>query len=200
MPGILSGRMFPTPLLALLLAAGAGSDLPRGGRDDSPSIQALQVEQRDGLYRVSFRLASGFTPEILGKIESGLETTFDYRVEVLRRRRFWFDQRRRQRRIETSVKFDSLSRQYSLLLKADGKVQRSSTTDKPAEMRRWMTEIQEVGLGPISEFDPPENFVVRVKSDLQARFVLLFIPWDRDTEWARVPLNPGRLVSRDPGR
>jgi hypothetical protein len=70
----------------------------------------------------------------------------------------------------------------------DGEVERSSTTDKPEEMRRWMTEVQGIPLGPVSGFTPAEDFSVRVKSNLQPRFVLLFIPWNRDTAWVRVPL------------
>lgn len=179
-------------LLLLILVSGtvsaAEDDTSQTVEAPRPSIAALTVDRVDGQFVAAFRLDLAFDAEILGKIASGLETVFDYRLEVIRRRRFWIDERTVQRRVLVSTRYDSLSRQYSLILKVDGEVEKSSTTDKPEEMRRWMTEVQGVVLGPVSGFTPPEEFTVRVKSDLQPRFVLLFIPWDRDTAWKRVPL------------
>jgi uncharacterized protein DUF4390 len=189
---VLTHKTLPVALLALgiLVAGDAGS----------PEIVGLTVTEHGGRYQASFRLESAFDEEILNRIGSGMETTLVYRVEVLRRRRFWFDERFRQVRIETVVRFDSLSGQYSLGLKSDGEVQRSSTTDRPEEMRHWMTEIDGIDLGPVSAFVPPEGFVVRVKSDIRARFVLLFIPWGRDTSWARVTLASEPPGSHEPGK
>jgi len=180
------------PLLALgILAAGDA---------DSPAIVGLSVTEHSGDYQASFLLASAFDEEILSRIGSGMETTLVYQVEVLRRRRFWLDDRLRQIRIETVVRYDSLSGQYSLGLKLDGEVQRSSTTDRQDEMRRWMTEIRGIDLGPVSAYVPPADFLVRVKSDIRTRFVLLFIPWGRDTGWARVALASGPPVSDESGK
>jgi uncharacterized protein DUF4390 len=177
-------------MLLLLFPAAVPAEEPASGAG-LPRIAALQVDRSDGSYAASFRLDSAFDPEILGKIASGLETVFEYRLEVIRRRRFWIDERTVQHRILTSTRYDSLSRQYNLLLKVDGEVERSSTTDKPEEMRRWMTEIQGIPLGPVSGFEPADDYIVRVKSNLQQHFILLFIPWDRDTAWTRVPLLSG---------
>ncbi len=187
-------RTLPVIIFLLLLslasapASMADGEEPAEPGPDRPTLAMLAVERTDGQYVASFRLDAAFDQETLGKISSGLETVFDYRLEVVRRRRFWLDERTIQRRILASVRYDSLSKQYSLTLKVDGEVERSSTTDKPEEMRRWMTEIRGIPLGPVSGFTPPQDYLVRVKSSLQPRFVLLFIPWDRDTPWLRVPL------------
>ena len=199
MPRTLPGSLLFLLLLSPGLPSAVGEDASPHPDTVSPSIAALSVESAEGQYTASFRLESAFNAEILGKIASGLETVFDYRIEVIRRRRLWIDERRVQRRVLVSTRYDSLSRQYSLVLKVDGEVDRSSTTDKPEEMRRWMTEIQGVVLGPVSGFVPPGEFTVKVKSDLQTRFVMLFIPWDRDTPWARVPLDAGSPDAHVPG-
>jgi hypothetical protein len=196
-------RTLPGILLSLLLLAPgiapAAQEAPPDPGATSPFITALSVESAEGQYTASFSLESAFDDEILGKIESGLETEFDYRVEVIRRRRFWMDEHILRRRVLASTRYDSLSRQYSLVLKVDGEVERSSTTDKAEEMRHWMTEIRGIVLGPVSGFAPPGDFTVRVKADLQTRFVLLFIPWVRDTPWARIPLAPGSPDAHVPG-
>jgi len=192
MPQVLARKILSVPLLALgILAAGDAG---------SPEIAGLSVTEHSGHYQASFRLESAFDEEILSKIGSGMETTLVYQIEVLHRRRFWLDDRFRQFRMETVVRYDSLSGQYSLGLKLDGEVQRSSTTDRPEEMRLWMTEIRGIDLGPVSAFVPPEDFIVRVKSDIRTRFVLLFIPWGRDTGWARVALASGPPASDESGK
>ena len=120
MPRILLGNV----LLLLLLAPGP----PPAAREDaspdpgtvSPAIAALSVGRADGQYTVSFRMEPAFSAEVLGNIASGLETVFDYRIEVIRQRRLWIDERRVQRRVLSSTRYDSLSRQYHLVLKRDG--------------------------------------------------------------------------------
>jgi hypothetical protein len=191
MPRTLPGSFFLLLLLSGQPVSAAQEEAPAARDETSPRIGALSVERIDGQFVASFRLDSVFDPELQGKIASGLETVFEYRLEVIRRRRFWLDEHTVEHRILASTRYDSLSRQYSLLLKVDGEVERSSTTDKAEEMGRWMTEIQGIPLGPVSGFTPAEDFSVRVKSNLQQRFVLFFIPWNRDTTWVRVPLLGG---------
>jgi len=192
MPQVLTRNVLSVSLLSLVLLT--------AGDAGTPEIAGLSVTEHSGHYQASFRLESAFDEELLSRIGSGMETTLVYQVEVLRRRRFWLDDRFGQFRIETVVRYDSLSGQYSLGLKLDGEVQRSSTTDRPEEMRLWMTEIRGIDLGPVTAFVPPEDFIVRVKSDIRTRFVLLFIPWGRDTGWARVALAPGPPASDESGK
>jgi len=191
------------PGLALLLIL---SGRPLAAEDSappsgvSPRIVDLRVGDREGTVLVSFRLVGALDAEARARIASGLETTYNYRLEVLRRRRFWSDARVRDHRILTSVKYDSLSRQYGLTLKLDGEVERSSTTDRVDEMERWLTSVKEISLGLASELLPAEQYLVRVKADFPLRFVWLFIPWDRDTPWARAPLSAPSVTSHEPNR
>jgi uncharacterized protein DUF4390 len=188
-------RRILTGLALLIVLTGlipAAEETPPPDRETPPSIAGLNVEIREGSILASFRLVGALDSETKARIASGLETTFDYRVELVRRRRFWPDARVRQHRILTSAKYDSLSRQYGLTLKLDGEVERSSTTDRAEEMEEWLTVVKEISLGMTSELLPQEEYAVRVKADFPPRFVLLFIPWDRDTAWVRgvLPSHP----------
>ena len=182
MPRILPGLAL---LMVLTSPASAAEETPSPEPGSSPSIAGLNVQIRDGVVLASFHLAGALDSETRAHIASGLETTFDYRVELVRKRRLWPDARIRQHRILTSAKFDSLSRQYGLTLKLDGEVERSSTTDRAEEMEQWLTVVQDVSLGVTSELLPDQEYAVRVKADFPPRFILLFIPWDRDTDWVR---------------
>ncbi|MCI0410517.1 MAG: DUF4390 domain-containing protein [Acidobacteria bacterium] len=193
-------RILPGLALLIVLTSpvSAAEETPSPDPKSSPSIAGLNVEIRDGLVLASFQLVGALDSETRTRIASGLETTFDYRVELVRRRRFWPDARVRQHRILTSAKFDSLSRQYGLTLKLDGEVERSSTTDRAEEMERWLTGVKEVSLGMASELLPQEEYAVRVKADFPPRFILLFIPWDRDTAWVRGALPPLPVTEHEP--
>jgi len=168
--------------------------------EGSPAITHLKLEVRDGSLLASFELAGGLDSETKARLASGLETSFDFRVELLRRRRFWPDARLTQHRVVTSAKFDSLSRRYSLLLKVDGEVERSSTTDRLDEMETWLTHVHGISMGSTETLLPPEDFMVRVKADFPPRFVLLFIPWNRDTSWARADLPTQPVTEHDTHR
>ena len=190
------------PGLALLIAlsspVSAAEETPSPDPRSSPSIAELRVEIRDGLVLASFQLVGALDSDTQTRIASGLETTFDYRVELVRRRKFWPDSKIRQHRILTSAKFDSLSRQYGLTLKLDGEVERSSTTDRAEEMEQWLTVVKDISLGMASELLPQEEYAVRVKADFPPRFILLFIPWDRDTAWVRGALPSLPVTEHEP--
>ncbi|HEV8375101.1 MAG TPA: DUF4390 domain-containing protein [Candidatus Polarisedimenticolia bacterium] len=194
-------RILPGLVLLLLCTSAPRAD--EGSAEasgDSPRIADLSSEIRGGVLLVSFRLVGALDPETRARIAAGLETTFDYRIEVLRRRRFWADARVRQYQLLTSVKYDSLARRYDLGLKMDGEVEKSSTTDRAEDMERWLTSIKEISLGPVADLLPPEEFSVRVKADFPPRFVFLFIPWDRDTAWVRIPFTAPPMTRHDTRR
>jgi uncharacterized protein DUF4390 len=194
-------RILPGLLLLFLsTSAPCADEASAGAREDGPRIVDLTSELRGGALLISFRLLGGLDAETRARIAAGLETTFDYRIEVLRHRRFWADAKVRQHQLLTSVKYDSLSRRYDLGLKMDGEMERSSTTDRAEEMERWLTSVSEISLGPAADLLPPEDFSVRVKADFPLRFVLLFIPWDRDTAWARIPFAAPPVTRHDSQR
>lgn len=194
-------RILPGLLLLLLSTpAPCADEASAGAPEDGPHIADLTSELRGGALLVSFRLLGGLDPETRARIAAGLETTFDYRIEVLRHRRFWADAKVRQHQLLTSVKYDSLSRRYDLGLKMDGEMERSSTTDRAEEMERWLTSVSEISLGPAADLLPPEDYSLRVKADFPLRFVLLFIPWDRDTPWTRVPFAAPPVTRHDSRR
>ncbi len=195
-------RILPGLVSLLLLPAPALAQAPASAPDEAraaPRIGDLKIEIRDGQVLASFRLDGALDDETLARIASGLETEFEYRLEIIKPRRLWIDGKMVQHRLVTGVKYDSLSRQYGLTLKRDGKVERSSTTDRKEEMERWLTYLRDIPLGGAAEYVPPADYAVRVRAEFPMRFVLFFIPWDQDTSWekAALPAPPPGEHGRD---
>ncbi|HEU5182401.1 MAG TPA: DUF4390 domain-containing protein [Candidatus Polarisedimenticolia bacterium] len=191
LPGLVSLLLLPVPALAQAPAR-APEETPT-----APRIGDLKVEIREGQILASFRLDGALDDETRARIASGLETEFEYRLEIIKPRRLWVDGKMAQHRLITGVKYDSLSRQYGLTLKRDGKVERSSTTDRKEEMERWLTFLGDIPLGAAAEYIPPGDYAVRVRAEFPMRFLLYFIPWDQDTSWEKAALPAPPLGEHD---
>lgn len=164
---------------ALLLVA-----LPLG-RGRAAEIEQLQVEPAAGQFRVAFRLAGAFTEEVEEVMASGLPVTFHHTLRAYRRRTGWFDRVVGEREVTTTVNFDTLTKQYRMSRSVDGQLVDTLLTDKADEMKAWMTVFERIDLPCDEGSQPLDRFYVKVKSEIQKRFVFFFIPWDLETAWTK---------------
>jgi len=151
-------------------------------------IHGLQVENTPSDLFVSFALRGAFTPEIREQLDSGLPITFNHYVEIVHRRAAWFDSTRVEKVISTTATYDTLTRQYRLTRSVNGQMVETSLSDKAAEMERFMTEVERQRICDPTDLEGDRSLVLRVKSRVQKRFVLFFIPWNFETSWARIRL------------
>ena len=173
------------PLLVSLLFLSA---VPVFARD--AKIQDLRVELLENRYQASFRVEGAFTPEVEERIASGLVTSFRHRVRVYGKRTIWFDNLLLEMEVTTTVKFDSLTKQYTLSRRIDGKLRVTEYTEDPGEMRLWMSELGGIPLGAADQFSVKDRVYVKVKSNIRSRFFRFFIPIRWNTDWEMLPL-PG---------
>ncbi len=176
--------MFAGPLHRWVGTALLLSTLPLG-RGGAAEIDQLQVAAQPGHLSVNFRLAGAFTPEVEEVMNSGLPVAFHHTIRAYRRRAGWLDRLVAERRVTTTVNFDTLTKQYRISRSVDEQLVDTLLTDKPEEMSGWMTRIERVDLPLEGETAPLERYYVKVKSEIQNRFVFFFIPWDFETAWTR---------------
>jgi hypothetical protein len=155
------------------------------GRGRAAEIDQLQVDAHGRQFDVAFRLAGAFTEEVEEVIASGLPVTFHHTIRAYHRRTAWIDQLVAEKVITTTVNFDTLTKQYHMSRSVDDQLVDTLLTDKPAEMKSWMTVIEKIDLPRDSESEPLDRYYVKVKSEIQKRFVFFFIPWDFETPWMR---------------
>ena len=158
------------------------------------AVATLTTDATEHDIYASLAVTNAFDGEIRESIATGLPVTFSYYLEVARRRPLWFDKILVHKTVTTSVAYDTLTRQYSLTRRVNDEVTETSVAVDEAEMMRWMTRLDRVRLADATDLEGVEDgsLYVRVKSRLQRRFILYFIPWDVETGWEKVRLNLSR--------
>lgn len=180
-------RLIAVAALALALAAPAAPQTA----DGKVSLAGLHVDATDHDLYVSFTVDGAFTPEVREAIESGLPVTFRHDVEVVRKRTLWFDRTLVRKVVTTTVTCDTLTHQYSLARGINDEITETQVAINEADMMRWMTRLERIRVADPStlEVEPDDTLYVRVKSLLQRRFILFFIPSSTGTDWERVGLS-----------
>lgn len=162
----------------------------RAAHAETPTLQDLTVALQGGRYVASCRLSGGLTPEILEEIDAGLETTIGYRLQLLRVRHGLPDETILRNRVRCTVRFDALTKQYTLTRRVDGEVQDTSVTPDAQVMRSFLTTLRRLPLVGVADLSPDQEYYLRAKSDIGLVWRFYLIPWPFDTDWARVPVNP----------
>lgn len=119
---------------------------------------------RDDHVHVSFELRDGFTPEVRAAVQSGLETTFTYKVDLRIDAAGFFDRTISQAIITNTVDYTTLTRKYQLERRVDGRLDATHVTDDEAAVRRWLTSMEKLRLFPTSLLQPNREYYVRVSA------------------------------------
>jgi hypothetical protein len=145
-------------------------------------VELVPVVRSDGIL-VSFGVDDAFDEDIAQAIDSGLEVSFRYNIELRRVRRAWLDEKEASRQIRTTVAYDNLTKRYSLTREIDGAIDATELVDNPDAMRRFMTTFESLPLFDVSSMEANEEYYLRVNGVMRVKNVLLLIPWDVGADW-----------------
>jgi hypothetical protein len=171
-------------LVAILLACAAGVPCFAA----APVVTDLRAERLDSRVLVSLRLEGGLDPARLEEIEAGIETTVRYRLRLMRGRAGLPDTELAAVDVESSVRRDALSRQYTLTRKAGGETVEKRMTADGVEMQKFLTSLERVPLADAQVIAKPDECYVRARAELGLTWRFYLIPWPLTTEWARAAL------------
>ncbi len=145
-------------------------------------VKLVPVIRSEGIL-VSFSVKDAFDEDIAQAIDSGLEVSFRYNIELRRVRRAWLDKKEASRQIQTTVAYDNLTKRYSLTREIDGEIDATELVDNPNAMRRFMTSFASLLLFDVSSMEPNEEYYLRVNGVMRVTNVLLLIPWNVGADW-----------------
>jgi hypothetical protein len=204
-------RLLAGVLLLFLLDLGAAASQQREPEEDPAAdptagvarydarIRDLALRSEGGAFVSDLRLTGAFIGEVKDRIDSGLEVTFKYTLELMRKKVWWFDRRIARREVVTRVVRDTLAGRYILSRDIDGEEVARTSTEDPEAVRRWLATLEAVPLLPVAELEREEGdeesrLLLRARAKVRDDFILLFIPWDFETGWERVVAPLGEIL------
>ncbi len=142
-------------------------------------VEKLEIINRDDTLTVSYRVSGTFTKDIIDRIQSGIETAFEHRIKIYKKIPiFPVGKTLVERIIITSVRYDSLTKQYSLSRKVNDQADETSKTDTLDQVEKWMTEVSDFRMIGIDGIRGKKNYFLKVRTSLAPNFLLFFIPYD----------------------
>ena len=138
---------------------------------------------------VYFTVNDCFTPEMKKAVESGIETTFTFIVELSEKRTYWWDREITSVKVRHSVKYDNLKDRYL--------VQRSEEGGGPVsfndleEAMKLMTHVAALKVTSLGKLKRGTYYQMRMMAELDKielpfylHYVLFFLSmWDFKTDW-----------------
>ena len=140
------------------------------------SIRILPLV-RDGRVLVSFELPDGVTDDVLAAIHSGLRTTFTYTVELRVEVPAWIDRKIAEATVSSTVQYDNLTRQHTVMQMLDGRVEGVQVTDDEAVVRQWLTSFRQLPLFQTTDLEPDREYYVRVRASVRPGKAAFVLPW-----------------------
>jgi hypothetical protein len=123
----------------------------------------------DDTVLVSVELSDAYTEDVREAIASGLRTTFTYEVELRQVVPAWVDRTITTAVVSTLDQYDNLTRQHSLSLMIDGRVQDVLVTEDEAAVEKWLTVFTRLPLYRASRLEANRDYYVRIRARVRPR-------------------------------
>lgn len=160
--------------LALAGLLGILAPVPAFAQEDIRVVPLV----RDGSVLVSCELADGYTDDVRAFIQSGLQTTFSYTVELRMRVPAWVDKTLASAVVSTAVEYDNLTRRHTVSRLLDGRVQDSRVIEDEGEVRKLLTTFDKLPLFRTAKLEPNREYYVLVRARARPRNGTIFWPFD----------------------
>jgi len=147
----------------------------------APADQTLRVAPltRDGQVLVSFQLGDVFTDELKAALHSGLTISFVYKIDLKRSAAGWLDRTIASAAVTASVRYDNLTRRYTVTRAVDGRTESVRPTDREEDVRGWLTtDFERLPLFRNAKLEPNSEYYVRVRAHTTPRNATFLWPWD----------------------
>ena len=146
---------------------------------------------RDHLL-IYFKVNNCFTPEMNNAIESGIETTFTFFVQINEKRDLIWDKKIADLEVNHSIKYDSLKKTYSVRFSEDNN--REVTARTFEEAKKLMAEIVALKVVPMHQLKKGKRYQLQMMAQLDKirlpfylHYVFFFLSlWDFETDWYAV--------------
>ena len=146
---------------------------------------------RDHLL-VYFGVNNCFTPEMNNAIESGIETTFTFFIQLYERRDLIWNKKIADLEANHSIKYDSLKKIYTVRFSENNNKEVTGRTFE--EAKKLMAEIVAMKVVPMHQLKKGKRYQLQMMAQLDKirlpfylHYVFFFLSlWDFETDWYAV--------------
>jgi len=136
-----------------------------------------------------FDVKKAFTPKINQAVLNGIPTTFSFYVTLYKTQGSWFDKKIADIQIKSTLKYNALKKNFSVLRSWKDKDAVITQTFK--EAKSLMTEIDNLKIMPLNQLTKGDKYQLKIKAKLDRvtlplslHYVLFFVSfWDFETNW-----------------
>ena len=146
---------------------------------------------RDHLL-VYFGVNNCFTPEMNNAIESGIETTFTFFIQLYEKRDLIWNKKIADLEVNHSIKYDSLKKIYTVRFSENNNKEVTGRTFE--EAKKLMAEVVALKVVPMHQLKKGKHYQLqmmaqldRIRLPFHLHYVLFFLSlWDFETDWYAV--------------
>lgn len=148
-------------LVVGLLCLSAGIDNVRAAE---ASIKLIQNGVLKGKLIMQFQAEEVFSEKVIKFLNRGFTVGIEYKVELWRKRRYWFDHLDIQHKINYQIDFEPLKKRYVCLKSQQGTAIASKLGRKLAEIVLWTTRPDPpLSIIPAERLDPKASYYYNVE-------------------------------------
>ena len=181
-------RYLPTLFFCLLLALLASRPVVAG----EALIRDIVVTNSSTDLLLFLKVDDVFMPEIIDGVQSGLDATIKFEIQISQVRAGWADKEIYNNSIAHTLSYDTLKKVYRLTLVEKGPEQSTYSNLQKAEL--LMTELNGARLLPLHTMQPDRQYVLKVRAILDQKtppsFIRYLSPFNRflsvKTDWYTV--------------
>ena len=143
---------------------------------------------RDDLL-VYFKVTSAFPDKITQAVMKGIPTTFSFYITLYETDRFWFNKKIADRLIKSTINYNSLKKEFTVLKPWKGET--PVNTGSLEEAQVLMTEIDNLSFIPLDRLVKGKKYELRIKAELDKVTLPLYLHnifffvsyWNFETNW-----------------
>jgi hypothetical protein len=169
-----------TCLVAATVALSAGEDV------------RITPIPSDGRVLVSLVVRDAWTLGTREVLQSGVTVRFEYEIDLRRPAAVWFfgafDPVLARGRVSSWAASDKLMGGYKVTRMRDGRIVKSERRDQEADVRDWLTTVDQVALDPVEPLEPNAEYYVHVRVTTSPRRSVSL--------WSLLPLGRDEITAR----
>jgi hypothetical protein len=170
-------------LMLLLMAPSAEA------ASNEPKLASLTLTNTRDHLLIYTELEGAFVAKVEKAVQSGVETTVSYYIDIFQQKRFWFDHRVASIKTEHRLKFDAMRKVYTVT--RSWAEPESITTDSYEEAKQVMSRLEGVRAIALTDLIRGEAYQVKARARLEEftlpvylKFIEIFADLDAfETDW-----------------